>query len=58
MKVTKADISEEGESLIIEIDGRRFDSDDYPSTKNTIQSLVNYVEIASKTHPLLSRGTI
>jgi hypothetical protein len=43
MKVDTARIYE-GERLWIEIDGFHFDSDDYPSTKDTIQALINYVE--------------
>lgn len=43
MKVDTARIYED-ERLWIEIDGFHFDSDDYPSTKDTIQALINYVE--------------
>ncbi len=43
MKVDTAMIYEK-ERLFIEIDGFHFDSDDYPSTKDTIQALINYVE--------------
>lgn len=47
MKVDTARIYED-ERLWIEIDGFHFDSDDYFSTKETIQALVNYVEEATK----------
>ncbi len=43
MKVDTARIYA-GERLWIEMDGFHFDSDDYPSTKDTIQALINYAE--------------
>lgn len=47
MKVDTA-LIHEGQVLFVEIDGQHFDGDDYPSTQDTIQAIVNYVEEQAK----------